>query len=240
MKKTLLSIISILTLSGLGFAQGYSINVQGQPGNMSGQVFSEQISEDANLLHIVDFQVHNNSGASTDLLVTRSILSISSGWSEQFCWGNPATVGTCYSTTANPYSSAALTVLNGDSIALTVDITAPTSGSATMRYYIYENGNSTKLDSVDVMVTSTLGAEEKKIAALKIAPNPANNYVNINFDGTQPAEIKVVDVLGNVVLSETISNSKKLDVSSFRNGIYFVTVMGEDTKPVTRKLIVRH
>lgn len=240
MKKTLLSILSVLTLSGLGMAQDYSVNVQGETVNMSGEVYTEIISEEANLLHIVDFQVHNNSGSSKNLLVKRSYLSITSGWEEQFCWGNPATTGTCYNNSSNPFSSAALAVANGDSIVLTVDITAPTSGTASMRYYFIETGSSSEVDSVDVIVTSTLSVDDKKIFTVKISPNPANSFVNLSLDGSQPAEIKVVDVLGNVVLSETTTASKKLDVSNFRNGIYFVTVMGEGVKPVTRKLVVRH
>jgi len=55
------------------------------------------------------------------------------------------------------------------------------------------------------------------------------------------ANIKVVDVLGNTVYNETITNgSKNVDVSSFKNGVYFVIVEVPGIKPMNRKLIIRH
>ena len=52
--------------------------------------------------------------------------------------------------------------------------------------------------------------------------------------------IKIIDVLGNNVYSETLSGNKKIDVSDFKNGIYFVTLESSDTRISNRKLIIRH
>ncbi|MCO4815133.1 MAG: T9SS type A sorting domain-containing protein, partial [Flavobacteriales bacterium] len=36
------------------------------------------------------------------------------------------------------------------------------------------------------------------------------------------------------------ASSKKINVSNFRNGVYFVIIDSENAKPVTRRIIVRH
>jgi hypothetical protein len=59
--------------------------------------------------------------------------------------------------------------------------------------------------------------------------------------GIETASVRIVDVLGNVLLKEsTINGSKRLDVSNFRNGVYFVIVESHGTKSITRKVIVKH
>ncbi len=51
----------------------------------------------------------------------------------------------------------------------------------------------------------------------------------------------MTDVLGNVVLREVIVGTvKKINVTKFRNGVYFITVKASGAKSVTRKVIVRH
>ena len=51
----------------------------------------------------------------------------------------------------------------------------------------------------------------------------------------------IVDALGNVVYNEQIANgTKSIDVSNFKNGVYFVIIDPSDAKPVNRKLIIRH
>jgi hypothetical protein len=52
--------------------------------------------------------------------------------------------------------------------------------------------------------------------------------------------MRIVDVLGNVVSKETITGTKKIDLSNFRNGVYFITIETSNGKTINRKLIVKH
>ena len=52
--------------------------------------------------------------------------------------------------------------------------------------------------------------------------------------------LKIVDLLGNTVLTETIDSNSKIDVSEFKNGIYFIIVDAEGVKFANRKLVVKH
>ena len=55
---------------------------------------------------------------------------------------------------------------------------------------------------------------------IAVYPNPTNSILNIEV--SQPATIAIVNVLGDVVLTETINEFGKLDVSNLTSGIYFI------------------
>jgi hypothetical protein len=50
-----------------------------------------------------------------------------------------------------------------------------------------------------------------------------------------------MDVLGNIIYRDIITNGSKLiDVSDFKNGVYFVVIDPVGMKPTNRKLIIKH
>lgn len=69
---------------------------------------------------------------------------------------------------------------------------------------------------------------------LTLFPNPAEDKLTVTVK--EPTSIKVTNVLGTVVLEEKISTSKTLNVSTLKNGIYFVTntATGRSTKFVKK------
>jgi hypothetical protein len=95
---------------------------------------------------------------------------------------------------------------------------------------------------MDVQVTLTpLAIEEiTPQLSMNLAPNPASKQVTVTAMGVESAAIKMYDVLGNTLLSKTISGSETIDVSEFRNGIYFITMEAKGAKKINRKVIVRH
>jgi hypothetical protein len=50
----------------------------------------------------------------------------------------------------------------------------------------------------------------------------------------------MVDVFGSTVLKENIGATKKLNVSDFNSGIYFLVFDVPGRKPFTRKVIIRN
>ena len=63
---------------------------------------------------------------------------------------------------------------------------------------------------------------------INIYPNPTNNTFAIQFGNEiKNAEIKILNVLGETVLTKSINNSNNalLDASSFSNGIFFIQII---------------
>jgi hypothetical protein len=67
--------------------------------------------------------------------------------------------------------------------------------------------------------------------SLKLVPNPAGDYINLSFDGldAQPYTLSVFNVLGQEVktLHDIRLSQARLDVSGFKNGMYFVQLKKE-------------
>ena len=74
--------------------------------------------------------------------------------------------------------------------------------------------------------------DESDLAAMSIAPNPANDYLKINFNKAVVTEefigrIKVYNVIGNEVYVQPnieASNSVGFDISSLPGGNYWITI----------------
>ncbi len=240
MKRIILSLFSLTLIAAVANAQAITINVDGTPTDISGTEHHEVIVAAGSDQHLVDFIVTNNTGSTQSLRITRSHIDLAPGWSDYFCWGADALTGTCYPVYAQSvWTGGSVSIDNGNEGLLQTYINAPDAGTSTIRYYV--NDGSTFLDSVDVVYTFAASIQENPSLLLNVSPNPANNVLNINMTGVNKADVKIVDVLGNIVFNETVAETtKKVDVSKFRNGIYFVTVDAEGVKPTTRKLIIRH
>jgi hypothetical protein len=241
MKKIILAVVTLTLFASGTFAQGASIRIKGTPTDVSGTVVNENVTVSTNE-HILDFTVDNLTGSDQDWGLMRVRLTSSIGWTDQVCWGAVSqAVGECSTPSGDSFTTGYTVPVQTTTTdaEINIYIEAPTGGSSSFRYYIM-NGT-TKVDSVDVTITKTLGLSENISLALTVAPNPASNVVNINMEGVSSANLKIVDVLGNVVLKEIVyESSKKVDVTKFKNGIYFITVEAEGIKPITRKLIIRH
>ena len=240
MKRIILSLFSLTLIAAAANAQSITINVDGTPTDISGTEHNEVLVTAGSDQHIVDFIVTNNTGSTQSLSITRSHISLAPGWSDYFCWGAVGQFGTCYPVYAQSvWTGGSASIDNGNEGLLQTYINAPDAGTTTIRYYV--NDGSSYLDSVDLVITSTASIQENASLSLSVSPNPANNVVNINMSGVNKASVKIVDVLGNIVFNETVAETtKKVDVSKFRNGIYFITFDAEGVKPTTRKLIIRH
>jgi len=242
MKKILLSIISVVALVGASYSQGLTINLVGSSTDISGTAVNYEIAGAVTDEHLVDFIVNNETGSDQPWIITRRHVNNPTGWEEYLCWGLNGAIGNCYLHDPNAmWSSGSENILADSSGVISTYVTCSTAGTATYRYYVSTDGQ-TFIDSVDLIINNVLSVEEKPSLSVNVAPNPANDYISIKATGANNASVTIVDVLGNVVLKETIvgANGKNLNVAKFRNGIYFVMVEAEGAKAVTRKVIVRH
>ena len=70
---------------------------------------------------------------------------------------------------------------------------------------------------------------------LNIYPNPAENWVAMEWMAGVQAEVEIVDIFGRVMHSFTDYGGRKyLDISDFKDGIYFVRIGDSEA----RKLVV--
>ena len=239
MKRTLLTILTIAGFTGLSFGQ-IEMSV-GASGDISGTQI-DYTSAGAEV--VVDVHVENTSGSTMDLTIKRERINETTGWTDYICWGHESDPfgGVCYpASTQNPWTTATpVTVPDHEAGTIAVHIKPEGDNGCTVyRYYVMDG--TTELDYLDISVCKSASVEEITPLTVTVAPNPAKSFVKVKTNGVDGATVKMVDVLGNVVLKETVMGpSKTINTENFRNGIYFVIVEAEGAKPINRKVIVRH
>jgi hypothetical protein len=72
-----------------------------------------------------------------------------------------------------------------------------------------------------------------------VQPNPASDFLTIETSSDEKAVVQIIDVLGNTIWNATFYKTEMINITEYRNGIYFVTVSSKG-KRVSRKVIVRH
>lgn len=98
-------------------------------------------------------------------------------------------------------------------------------------------------DSIQDTVVVSLPVSVNKIShqAIKLYPNPAINKLTILAD-EELVEIVLVDVLGKRHFIESTPNSNKaeIDISSFKNGVYFLQATLKDGSTLTSRFTIKH
>ena len=91
-------------------------------------------------------------------------------------------------------------------------------------------------ESEPVCVTATItGVSESGNEEITISPNPANDIVRI--DGTKVAEVKVYNVLGQLV--KTAPNANTFSVAGLPTGLYLLRITDGEGATVTRRIVVK-
>jgi Leucine-rich repeat (LRR) protein len=90
--------------------------------------------------------------------------------------------------------------------------------------------------------SSSITANQLNKNEFSVYPNPARSIVNISFVESGKCAIKLTDVSGRVLQTQTMDADKKqnniqLDVSKYAHGIYFVTLYNEKKQTQTLQLI---
>ena len=82
------------------------------------------------------------------------------------------------------------------------------------------DGETTAEASITIDVVSCIGVEENILNNVSIYPNPAEDFIMINSENVEFAE--VIDIYGRVITASEINGETRIDMSDFANGIYYV------------------
>jgi len=91
----------------------------------------------------------------------------------------------------------------------------------------------------DQKLTETPALEANSGLQVKVYPNPADNYINVQVN--QPiTEVQILTLLGQVMINEHgHSQTYKLDISKLQAGVYLIKVFTKDGLTVNKQFLVR-
>ncbi|MBP6091647.1 MAG: T9SS type A sorting domain-containing protein [Crocinitomicaceae bacterium] len=253
-----LSMFSLLTFATVkAQSSGIEIQLDGTGSNLAGTVHSVSLNSNSpeiagNTPFEIHFDVTNNTGQDQQLRITRKKINVPTTWVDQLCWPPscfPTGSGLSY-ITPNTAGNPAPIIVNGTHLTTNgetaelkprITIDQSTATSALYRFYVTTTTGAF-LDSIDLSINFTLGIQSiKQAPVITLAPNPASENITVSTGIIDNATVQIMDVLGNIVYKDVITNgSKQIDVSDFKNGVYFVVIDPVGMKPTNRKLIIKH
>lgn len=244
MKKILLSLTIVLV--ALNFAKAQSPLTLSWDGAIIGDTVTLW-GEPSDFEMVLYANLHNNTANAMNIKVSRKEIHLIDGTFSQICWA-----GLCYSPVVDTSVNYQLVAAGGSSA--DEDFSghyAPNGniGTSIVEFTFYNIDD----PSINVSVVVKFWASPEGIAedAMKggsiseIYPNPATNFVNLDFNLTpsvKQAKVRVINLLGSVVKEADIergTNQMKLDISGLDNGVYFYSVIINGDTYKTKKLVVR-
>jgi hypothetical protein len=192
----------------------------------------------------VYIQLKNISSSTVTYAVKKTEILINSGADAYFCWG-----GQCFPTTttvtpaANYKTLAAGEVYAPQSFYYDENVAA---GYSEIKYEIYNINNPNDAIAFTFKFNPTLTSIKNNslhVASISdVYPNPAVNkaqlLINCNSIGNN-AVINITNALGSVVISKNIElslgkNAVVLDTESLTSGVYFATILTNNTKTIKK------
>lgn len=114
------------------------------------------------------------------------------------------------------------------------DPSLATSGAYNGVTYMYTDSNGCSASAMDsVWVDVCMGISSAEVAGVSVSPNPATDMITVTWSSkTQVSTIKVMDVTGRVVMTETNTNAnaKQINISTLPAGTYTLSIEGETGK----------
>lgn len=203
----------------------------------------------------VDFDIHNNSGASVTSKAKRIETVVLSGTSHYHCYG------ICYSSinagddyifpeSSDPeYLDNVVIAAAGSTVLNTYFKPYIGVGIASFRFVVFDDANPNDSAYVDVVydIRAFTGVNENDNVQMALYPNPANHRAIVDFSGSTLSEgvmqIELCDMLGKKQRAFSVNSSKEqivIDTEELTEGVYFVTVRNGNQVVKTTRLVVKH
>ncbi len=104
-----------------------------------------------------------------------------------------------------------------------------------------DNNPNTSIDIVqaDCSCSGTTGIQTSGSSMITIHPNPTTTFFMITQSGVQMNQCQVYNQMGQLVLSQTIDKpSQIIEVSSLKNGLYFIQMKNDTQQLYSSKLVI--
>jgi hypothetical protein len=186
-----------------------------------------------NQLSIYDIYMENTDTKKIVLSWSYVSSTIPAGWDYAIC-----DLGTCYP--GLPSGATMDTVDVGGMGFLGLNINPSNiPGMATVRMYVYEEGQQANGDTLTWIITSAPASiSEAELSDLvSVHPNPASEEINIGLPALNSASVSIYHVSGReVYFNNTATGNETINISSLAAGVYYIRIASEGSM-VTKQFI---
>ena len=100
-----------------------------------------------------------------------------------------------------------------------------TNSGGAYDYFVASMGSTTNT-SVQAMLPEYEGAF--------MYPNPAQDFMTVDYDGNDEPIVEIRNLSGQVLYHSDLATNEKIDISTFRPGVYLVEVIGSETRMIEK------
>lgn len=119
-----------------------------------------------------------------------------------------------------------------------IDLMVNGPGSGVLK--VFGQNNCGDSEELSLVINNTISVDNLVMDQIKIAPNPTNGNVNINFGSENSInKIEVFNYLGQLKFQQNVNSSSiNLNMESFASGLYFIRFY-DQTKCIGTKKIIK-
>lgn len=141
-------------------------------------------------------------------------------------------------------STVTWSLVNGTGIASIVDSTGflTSLSNGTVTVVASANDNSGITDSVQIMISNqNIGLVEFGSSKINVYPNPSNHFIEVESNGLDVIDGIIYSKNGQLMMRHSfLKTTNFIDVSSLRNGVYFLVLEAERGKVVGIKKWIKY
>jgi len=141
-------------------------------------------------------------------------------------------------------NSVPATITDGQTVNYTFNYTVPSDNDISKTHIVLVLIDQTSGAIVHAVESDiVVGINELSSFSTEIYPNPSNDYLNIEFIGTnEDYVITIFDITGKKVLNDEISNAngktiKTINIKALKKGVYFVNVATNGISSTTKVVV---
>lgn len=183
--------------------------------------------------------IYNLTSDSLDIHWDRISNTLPSGWDYSLC-----DFGTCY--VGIPTKGDMKKMSTTDSAFMKLNISPMSiAGTGSVTFRLEAPTGSGQFDTVTFIVNAMYPltvAEKNSSANFSISPNPASDFIAIDFSNNtnEKSKIIITNILGETVKEENLLNEKKniLSTTHLQEGIYFLSLQQNEQVTETKKIII--
>ena len=223
----ILSVTAILAATDFSFSQSYSITP-----NDTFEVVG--YLEDLQTLTISQ---QNNTSDTLYFQWEKVSESVPANWEASVCDNEVCYISLVDSGTTNP-------VFPTESGFILLHVTAHVNyGTSVVRYAIWDIANPAMKDTltfITIVNAPSAIAETENKNTFNIFPNPANDYLYVTSPNNENFSLNIFNSLGEKISSAVSTQNWKLETGNFANGVYTISISGNNKSSFTKKIIVQH
>lgn len=161
-----------------------------------------------------------------------TIVEMTEGWSVAVC-----DVVQCYipSVTTQPFDLPA-----GESGSMDVHVYPNgVDGTAIIQVEVYQTNDTTNTTTGTYYFNQVVGLTEKFSEAIKVYPNPTQDYISIDNSENLVSAIELYNVSGKMVLRSNLNGNDRISLQELSAGNYILKLVDANSKIVSTNMVVK-